>query len=84
MLGATNIRVMRGPASFHYLQVSNNPVSIPASEGWSNALIYPSRITICILLNIEDGCFGIFSVNVGNIISNINLVLTYLVTQSYV
>ena len=46
MLGATNIRVMRGPASFHYLQVSNNPVSIPASEGWSNALIYPSRITV--------------------------------------
>ena len=45
-VGATNIRVMRGPASFHYLQVSNNPVSIPASEGWSNALIYPSGITI--------------------------------------
>ena len=43
-VGGTNIRVMRGPASFHYLQVSNNPVSIPASEGWSNALIYPSGI----------------------------------------
>ena len=55
MLGATNIRVMRGPASFHYLQVSNNPVSIPASEGWSNALIYPSGITVnSIILNIED------------------------------
>ena len=54
MLGATNIRVMRGPASFHYLQVSNNPVSIPASEGWSNALIYPSRITILLNMNVGN------------------------------
>ena len=41
-VGGTNISVMRGPASFHYLQVSNNPVSIPASEGWSNGLTYLS------------------------------------------